>query len=128
MSFFAMPLAQTWLAITMFKAPESICSLQARKVICKVAPGQALLCFDTCPEKRDESNPHTIGIGWLKFIPFFGTLQSHIFKGHMAKKDIPLPGPERWRNVKNPRPEDAALRGAPWKGAKHVPSDPGLSE
>jgi len=40
-SFFGMPLAQTWLAITMFKATESICSLQARKVICKVAPGQA---------------------------------------------------------------------------------------
>jgi hypothetical protein len=60
MSFFAMPLAQTWLAITMFKAPESICSLQARKVICKVAPGQALSCFDNCPEKRDESNLHTM--------------------------------------------------------------------
>jgi len=90
MSFFAMPLAQTWLAITMFKAPESICSLQARKVICKVAPGQALLCFDNCPEKRDESNPHTIGIGWLKFIPFFGTLQPSLLKGHMAKKDTPL--------------------------------------
>jgi len=36
----------------------------------------ALSCFDNCPEKRDEFNPHTIGIGWLKFIPFFGTLQS----------------------------------------------------
>jgi hypothetical protein len=50
----------------------------------------ALLCFDNCPEKRDESTPHTIGIGWLKFIPFFGTLESSIFKGHKAKKDIPL--------------------------------------
>jgi hypothetical protein len=49
-----------------------------------------LLCFDNCPEKRDESNPHTIGISWLQFIPFFGTLQSSLFKGHMAKKDIPL--------------------------------------
>jgi len=38
----------------------------------------------------DESNPHTIGIGWLKFNPFFGTLQSPLLKGHMAKKDIPL--------------------------------------
>jgi len=35
--------------------------------MCNVAPGQALLCFDHCPEKRDESNPHTIGIGWLPF-------------------------------------------------------------
>jgi len=76
MSFFAMPLAQTWLAITMFKAPESICSLQARKVICKVAPGQALSCFDNCPEKRDESNLHSIFIDWLQFIPFVGTLKS----------------------------------------------------
>jgi len=49
-----------------------------------------LLCFDNCPEKRDESNPDTIGIGWLKFIPFFGTLQSSLLKGHKAKKDIPL--------------------------------------
>jgi hypothetical protein len=49
-----------------------------------------LLCFDNCPEKRDESNPHTIGTGWLQFIPFFGTLQSSLLKGHMAKKDIPL--------------------------------------
>jgi len=49
-----------------------------------------LLCFDNCAEKRDESNPHTIGIGWLQFIPFFGTLQSPLFKGHMTKKDISL--------------------------------------
>ena len=49
-----------------------------------------LLCFDNCPEKRDESNPHTIFIDWLQFIPFFETLQSSLFKGHMAKKDIPL--------------------------------------
>jgi len=68
-----------------------------------------LLCFDNCPEKRDESNPHTIFIDWLpfglesfdpeltteglraerQFIPFFGTLQSLLFKGHMSKKDIP---------------------------------------
>jgi hypothetical protein len=39
----------------------------------------ALSCFDKCPEKRDESNPYNIGIGWLQFIPFFGTLQSSIF-------------------------------------------------
>ena len=90
MSFFAMPLAQTWLAITMFKAMDSIYSLQARKVMCNVAPGQALLCFDNCPEKRDESNPQNIFIDWLQFILFFGTLQSGLFKGHMAKKDIPL--------------------------------------
>jgi len=70
----------------------------------------ALSCFDHCPEKRDESNPHTIGIGWLpfglepfgpelkaeglraerQFIPFFGTLQCLLLKGHMAKKDISL--------------------------------------
>ena len=49
-----------------------------------------LLCFDNCPEKRDESNSHTIFIDWLQFIPFFGTLQSLLFQGHMAKKDIPL--------------------------------------
>ena len=49
-----------------------------------------LLCFDNCPEKRDESNPHNICIDWLQFIPLFGTLQSGLFKGHMAKKDIPL--------------------------------------
>jgi hypothetical protein len=49
-----------------------------------------LSCFDNCPEKRDESNPHTTGIGWLQFISFFGTLQSSICKGHMAKKDISL--------------------------------------
>jgi hypothetical protein len=89
MSFFPMPLAQTWLAITMFKAPESICSLQARKVICKVAPGQALVCFDNCPENRDESNPHRMFIDWLQFIPFFGTLQSHLLKGHRGKKTSP---------------------------------------
>jgi len=69
MSFFAMPLAQTWLAIPMFKPTDSICSLQATKVMCNVAPGQALLSFDHCPEKRDESNPHTIGIGWLPLGP-----------------------------------------------------------
>jgi len=28
--------------------------------------------------------------------------------------------------IKNPRPEDVALFGAPWKGAKSVPSDPGV--
>jgi hypothetical protein len=28
--------------------------------------------------------------------------------------------------VKNPRPEDVALFGAPSKGAKRVPSDPGV--
>jgi len=28
--------------------------------------------------------------------------------------------------VKNPRPEDVALFGTPWKGAKRVPSDPGV--
>ena len=28
--------------------------------------------------------------------------------------------------VKNPCPEDVALFGAPWKGAKSVPSDPGV--
>jgi hypothetical protein len=49
----------------------------------------ALLCFDNCPEKRDESNLHTI-IGWLQFIRFFGTLQSSIFQGHKAKKGLPL--------------------------------------
>jgi hypothetical protein len=58
-----------------------------------------LFCFDHCPEKRDESNPHTIGRGWLpfgpelkvegQFIPFFGTVQSSIFQRH-RKKDIPL--------------------------------------
>jgi len=37
--------------------------------MCNVAPGQALLSFDHCPEKRDESNPHTIGIGWLPLGP-----------------------------------------------------------
>ena len=59
-----------------------------------------LLCFDNCPEKRDESNPHTIFIDRLpfglelraerQFIPFFGTLQSPLFKGHMVKNDIHL--------------------------------------
>jgi len=29
-------------------------------------------------------------------------------------------------SVKNPRPENMALFGAPWKGAKSVPSDPGV--
>jgi len=28
--------------------------------------------------------------------------------------------------VKNPRPEDVALFGAPWKGAERVPSGPGV--
>jgi len=41
MSLFAMPLAQTWLAIAMFKAMDGICPLQAKKVLCSVAPGQA---------------------------------------------------------------------------------------
>jgi hypothetical protein len=49
----------------------------------------ALLCFDNCPEKRDESNAHTTGPAG-QFIPFFGTLQSSIFEGHMTKKDISL--------------------------------------
>jgi len=41
MSFFAMPPAQTWLAIPMVKATESICPLQAKNVLCRAAPGQA---------------------------------------------------------------------------------------
>jgi len=49
-----------------------------------------LLCFDICPEKPDEYNPHTTFIGWLQFIPFFGTMQCLLLKGHMAKKDISL--------------------------------------
>jgi hypothetical protein len=49
-----------------------------------------LLSFDICPKKPDESNPHTTFIGWLQFIPFFGTVQSPLFKGHKPKKDISL--------------------------------------
>jgi len=61
MSFFAMPLA-----------------------------GQALLCSDICSEKRDESNLPPAGIGWLHFIPFFGTMQSLVLKRAYDKKDISL--------------------------------------
>jgi len=32
----------------------------------------------------------------------------------------------RFGQVKNPRPEDVALFGAPCKGAERVPSDPGV--
>jgi hypothetical protein len=43
MSFFAMPLAG----------------------LARAAQGQALWCFDYCPEKQDESNPHGIGPGTI---------------------------------------------------------------
>jgi hypothetical protein len=100
MSFFVMPLAQTWLAITMFKATDSRCSLQGRKVICKLAPpdpvpdsgrgGQALYILDMCPENRDESNENSIVRLWLQFIPIFGASHSQLRKGHTTKKDIPM--------------------------------------
>jgi hypothetical protein len=49
-----------------------------------------LYCFDHRPEKRDESNPHTIGIGWLQFTPFFGTLLCLLKKGHSKKRRPPV--------------------------------------
>jgi hypothetical protein len=54
--FFAMPLAQTWHPIAMYKVTDTICPLQSKKALHRVAPGQALLCTDICPEKRDEAN------------------------------------------------------------------------
>jgi len=70
---------------------------------CRARAG--LFCSDICPEKRDESNLPPVDIGWLpfgpelmaeglkaegNFIPFFWTMQSSIFEGHRAKKDIPM--------------------------------------
>jgi len=95
---------------------------------CRARAG--LLCFDICPEKPDESNPHTTVIGWLpfgpelkaeglkaerQFIPFFGTMQSPLLKGHMAKKDIPMPMGLTWATI---RP--SAMAGNSFQKAKIV--------
>ena len=86
MSFFVMPLAQTWLGITMLKATDNICSLHAKKVMYNIAPGQALYMLDICAENRDESRGNTIFMLRLQFIPVFGALHSQLFKRAYNKK------------------------------------------
>jgi hypothetical protein len=87
MSFFAMPLAQTWLATPLFTAGEHM--LVTSKVGFKVAPGQAYHALTIVP-KNGMNQIRILSVKAGQFIPFFGTFQSSLLRGHMAKKGIPL--------------------------------------
>ena len=99
MSFFGMPLAQTWLARTQYNAKDAILIANEKRYSKRCAsrsrPGlgtgrQALYILGGCPENRDESNGNSIIKLWLQFIPIFGALHSQLRKGHTTKKDIPM--------------------------------------
>jgi hypothetical protein len=98
MSFFGMPLAETWLARTKYNAKDAIlikndkcyCSTSRLAIPSRSRDGQALYILDSCPENRDESKGNSIIKLWLQFIPIFGALHSQLRKGHTTKKDITM--------------------------------------
>jgi hypothetical protein len=90
MSFFGMPLAQTWLARTQYHAKDAILVTNKKRYSQRRARAEALYILDMCPENRDESNGNSIVRLWLQFIPIFGALHSQLRKGHTTKKDIPM--------------------------------------
>ena len=73
MTFFGMPLAETWLARTQYYAKDAIlvtndkgyCQSRASRS----RDGQALYILDSCPKNRDESKGNSIVKLWLQFIP-----------------------------------------------------------
>ena len=99
MSFFGMPLAQTWLARTQYHAKDAILiknekrysKRRASRSRTGLGTGRAGLIYACiCPENRDESNGNSVVKLWLQFIPIFGALHSQLLKGHTTKKDIPM--------------------------------------